>query len=160
FTQHATLAHHLSEGLPALLVQCLHWIRTQEWLRMERLQSQELFEELAWPYIRTALLSRDSLLPQSTENSSESRHALEGAFRILARYRLFTQSHLRRHLESDRVFEASMRAAEWSIEDLWRAISDTALLTRPLNEPWQEIHPTIRRLLYRYFYRSSEHRAQ
>jgi hypothetical protein len=32
-------------------------------------------------------------------------------------------------------------------------------LRRPLDEPWQEIYPAIRRLLYRYFYRSVEDQA-
>ena len=38
-----------------------------------------------------------------------------------------------------------------------------ALLRRPLDEPWQETHPALRRLLFRYFYppeqRASAHRA-
>ena len=42
---------------------------------------------------------------------------------------------------------------------MWVAISASALLLRPLDEPWQEIYPAIRRLLYRYFYRSGEDRA-
>jgi hypothetical protein len=46
------------------------------------------------------------------------------------------------------------------MEDLWKAISNTALLSQPLNEPWQEIHSAIRRLLYRYHYKSEEERAE
>ena len=47
----------------------------------------------------------------------------------------------------------------WTIADLWRAISSSALLTRPLDEPWQQIPGAIRRLLFRYFYLSDADRA-
>ena len=160
FQQNAALVHYLSEGLPALLVRCLQWIRAEEWLEMERLESQELFEELAHPYIREGLLSQESLAPWNGAQTGEPRHALDEAFRVLAPYRLFTKSHLRHHLESEPAFEAILTNLDWSMEDLWRAISGTALLLRPLNEPWQEIHAAIRRLLHRYYYRSDERRAE
>jgi TIR domain len=161
YMQIAESVHRLSEGLPALLVRCLQWIRAQEWLELDlELEGQELFEKLAWPYLKTALLSPDSLMPRSEQQPQEEQDVLEQALQILAPYRLFTQSHLRRHLESDPVFVAALRAADWSDEDLWRAISDTALLARPLDEPWQEINAPIRRLLYRYFYKSSRDRAE
>ena len=56
-------------------------------------------------------------------------------------------------------FRAALDAAGWAMADLWEAINDSALLRRPLNEPWREIHPAVRRLLYRYFYKSGEQRA-
>jgi hypothetical protein len=46
------------------------------------------------------------------------------------------------------------------LEDLWQGIKDTALLKRPLTDVWKEIHPPIRRLLYRYFYRTPEQRIE
>ncbi len=159
YLQHAARVHRLSEGLPALLVRCLQWIRTEEWLGMERLDSPRVFEELAHPYIEQGLLSRDSLFSRRPGQTAEPRPALEQAFRVLAPYRLFTQSHLRHHVESDPVFERTLLDLGWSIEDLSEAISGTALLSRPLNEPWQEIHGAIRRLLYSYFYKSDERRA-
>jgi hypothetical protein len=45
------------------------------------------------------------------------------------------------------------------MEEIWRTISGTALLSRPLNEPWQEIQPAIRRLLFRYHYGTNDQRA-
>jgi hypothetical protein len=87
-------------------------------------------------------------------------HVLESAYRILVPYRLFTQSHLRYYLERDPGFKDALENLGWSMADLWRAISGTELLSRPLNEPWQEIHAAIRRLLYRYFYRTDEQRAE
>ena len=50
-------------------------------------------------------------------------------------------------------------AGSWSEQDLFQAISDTALLEQPLNEPWQELHASIRRLLYRYYFKSAEQRV-
>jgi hypothetical protein len=160
FRPNATLVHRLSEGLPALLIRCLHWIRREEWLDMERMESQELFGEIAHPYIRDGLLSPDSLFPSGQEQPPELGPALERAFRAIAPYRLFTLSHLRRHLESDAILQSAVAQAGLSIEDLWKAISGTALLTRPLDEPWQQIHSAIRRLLYRYYYASDAHRAE
>jgi len=159
------LVHQLTEGLPALLVRCLQWIEAEQWLGMERLEGQRLFEQLADPYVQEWLLRPDSLFPGRQqpgrqEQASDPLYALEQAYRVLAPYRLFTQSHLRHHLESDQAFSAALQAQQWSMEDLWRAISATALLSRPLNEPWQEIHAAIRRLLHRYYYRTDDRRAE
>ncbi len=156
--QNALRVHRLSEGLPALLVGCLQWIQREGWFDLERLDDQEVFEELARPYIQTSLLSLESLFPWGGRRLREQRDALEEAFRFLAPYRLFTQSHLRHHFELDAA-SAILDHLGWTIEDLWGAISGTALLSRPLDEPWQEIYPAIRRLLYRYYYRSDERRA-
>jgi hypothetical protein len=156
--------YNLSEGLPALLVPCLDWIRREEWLEPDRLETGELFAEIAHPYIRDRLLSPDSLYPETDEDPrpeqpGEPLRTLEHAFRLLAPYRLFTQSHLRFHVGADRVFAMDVENLDWSVENMWVAISGSALLRRPLDEPWQEIYPAIRRLLYRYFYRSSEDQA-
>jgi hypothetical protein len=160
YQYHAAHVHHLTEGLPPLLVQCLEWIRTQQWIGMERLESYELFEAFARPYIDKVLLADDSLFLLTHRKSARARHVLEHAFRFLAPYRFFTQSHLRYHLDAHPVFARSVRTAGWSTEDLWRALSGTALLKQPLDEPWQEIHPAIRRLLYRYYYKTDQQRAE
>jgi hypothetical protein len=157
--QHAALVYRMSEGLPALLVLYLRWIQKEEWLDIERLENQEQFEALARDYIQE-LLSHDSLLPSNPERDDEPRRVLESAFRVLAPYRLFTQSHLRHHLERDRRFRAALEAVEWPIERLWNGISKTALLSRPLDEPWQETQAAIRRLLFRYFYKNSKQRVE
>jgi hypothetical protein len=160
FRNNATRVYGLTEGLPALLVRCLQWIRTKEWVGMDRLESQRLFEDLADPYIRQELLTPASLLPAGQGDVDQPLHALEQAYQVLAPYRLFTQSHLRHHRAADPGFRTALDAAGWTITDLWEAIGGTALLRRPLTEPWQEIHAAIRRLLYRYFYKTDEHRAQ
>jgi hypothetical protein len=159
YQHHAVQVYHITDGLPALLIRCLDWIRTEQWLGMERLEGYEFFEAFANPYIHNVLLADDSLLASRDQRPDGTRHVLEQALRFLVPYRLFTQSHLRYHLAEDPFFAAAVRAVGWSEEDLWRALSGTALLQRPLDEPWQEIHSAIRRLLYRYYYRSEEQRA-
>jgi hypothetical protein len=134
---------NLSEGLPALLVPCLEWMRREEWLEPSRLETEELFGELAYPYIRERLLSRDSLYPETDERPPQPRPgqpegplgALEEAFRLLAPYRLFTQSHLRHRVMSDPGLAAALQGLDWSVENMWVAISGSALLLRPLDEP-------------------------
>jgi hypothetical protein len=155
FTQNSLRVHRFTEGLPALLVRCLKWIRESEWVEIEDLESQEIFDLLADPYIEDILLARDSLLPGGPGQAEGQLHALKQAFRVLVPYRLFTQSHLRHHDTLDAEFRTALTDQKWSIEDTSKAITGTALLLRPLTEPWQEIHAAIRRLLYRYFYRSS-----
>lgn len=164
--QTAATIHDVTEGLPALLARCIAWIRERQAVRPDRIESREHFEELAGPYINDELLSRGSLFPGSADdeapagkNADPRIDALALAYRILAPYRLFTQSHLRNHLESDRAFSVAVEAAGWSVEDLWNAVSDSALQLRPLDEPWQIVHPAIRRLFYRYFYKTADERA-
>ena len=164
--RYAASVYKLSEGLPGLFTRCLHWIRDEDWLGMERLDRQELFEELARPYIMADLLSPRSLFgrngsPSSlpSDGSGHPRLALEHAFQVLAPYRFFTLSHLSHCMESDPAFADAVQQAGWTAQDLLQAISDTALLEEPLNEPWQELHPSIRRLLYRYYFKSDEQRV-
>lgn len=159
YKDYASRAYRITDGLPALLTRCLEWIRDQQWQGMERLESHELFEALAKPYIHEVLLADDSLFSSAYRKSSGARRVLEQALLFLVPYRLFTQSHLRYHFDSDHAFAADVRAADWSMGDLWRALSGTTLLQWPLDEPWQEIHPAIRRVLYRYYYKSHEQRA-
>ncbi len=160
FWHYGELVHRLSEGLPALLVRCLHWIRQEQWLDLDRLAGQELFEELAGPYIEQKLLSVDSLLPDAKGNPGEASRALGMALRALVPYRLFTQSHLRQYWDTDLDFQRVVNYLDWSLEDLWSIISRTALLKRPLNEPWQKIHDAIRHVLYKYYYRTPEQKVE
>lgn len=164
--RHARNVHRLSEGLPALLAHCIAWIREQEWTGMDRLEQQFLFAELGHPYIRNILLARESLFPPSRgqiepQNGGQPAraHALEQALRVLAPYRLFTQSHLLHYRDLDARLSQSMSGLGWTIQDMWRAISRSALLLRPLDEPWQQIPAAIRRLLYRYHYVTPAERA-
>ena len=148
-----------TEGVPVLVQQGLRWIQAEEWLEIERLNSPQLFAKIVEPYIRGQLLTHDSLLPGKENQSEESEKqlaVLRDALRTLVPYRFFTLSHVHHHLEIDRSFREALKDANWRVEDLWQAIADMALLYRPLDEPWHEIHPAIRRLLYRYFYAPGE----
>jgi hypothetical protein len=157
--EHAVRVHRVTEGLPALLVQCLQWVRDEQWLEMRRLEGQQHFERFATPYIQQYLLTPATLLPEGSQDDAKLA-ALIQAYRVLAPYRLFTQSHLQHYQENDSDFRAALGSAGWRLEDLWQGIKDTALLKRPLTDVWKEIHPPIRRLLYRYFYRTPEQRIE
>jgi len=160
FRENAARVLRVTEGLPALLAQCLQWIRAEQWVRMNRLATQAQFETFAVPYIQRELLTPACLLPAGQEAPAEALNALAEAYRVLTPYRFFTHSHLRHHLETDAGLRDALTAANWELADLWLAISHTALLRRPLSEPWKEIHGAIRRVLYRYFYRTEEQRAE
>jgi TIR domain len=156
----AALAHSLTEGLPALLALCLQWIVEQEWMDLDRMAQPEIFRELAGPYIQLVLLTSESLFPGGARQGDEQLSALRYAYRLLSPYRLFTQSHLRHHLERDPDLTDILGRLGWSLTDLWQAISSTALLIREPSEPWKRIYPAVRRLLYRYFYEPSDNGAE
>jgi hypothetical protein len=158
--EYANRLHRLSEGLPALLIRGLHWAEETEFLELDESEGEGTFDVVARPYIRDDLLSVESLLPFGGHNLAETKGLLERTLRVLVVYRLFTQSHLRYHVEADPGFQSALQAAGWSLNELWRAVSRTALLKRPLEELWQVIHPPIRRLLYRYYYRSDQARCK
>ncbi|MGH3631285.1 MAG: toll/interleukin-1 receptor domain-containing protein, partial [Sciscionella sp.] len=166
--QVSTQVHGTTEGLPALLAECIQWIRTQHWVALNRLARPEQLKQLAQGYVYGHLLSQESLSPGSGraihEHSGSSTdfalYALDRAFRALVPYRLFTQSHVRHQLEHNPDLAAAIAQVDWSTEDLWNAISDSALLIRPLDEPWQQINSAIRRLLYNYFYDSPAKRSE
>jgi len=159
FQRKGELVHCLSEGLPALLVGCLQWIHEAQWLELDqRLASQDLFKKLATPYIEGKLLSHDSLMPGMNEPSSVASQLLKKALWAVVPYRFFTLSHLHHHLDTDDDFQRGMEYLRWHPEDLWTVISGTALLKRPLHEPWQKLHDAIRRILYKHFYSTTEER--
>jgi hypothetical protein len=157
----AARVYRLSVGLPALVALCIRWIQKEQWLQMERLESQQLFEEMVKNYIRKELLSHDSILPRDREDDDDDdqlRYVLEYAFRSLTAYRRFTQSHLRHHMESDAGFAGALVNPAWK-GLLWRYLAKSTLLVQPLNEPWQQMQPAIRRLLFRYFNKTDEQRV-
>jgi hypothetical protein len=155
------LVYELTQGLPALLTACLEWIQEDGMFDLDELKSPEKFRELASPYISGELLARESLLPRMTGNPLDrdgfaaALRAVQEAYRVLAPFRLFTRSHLHHYLEADAGLRAALAAPGWNAEDLWTAVSDTALLDR-LRELWKVVQPAVRRLLYRYYYTSDE----
>ena len=156
----ATLVQRVTEGVPELVLRSLRWIQDEGWLDINRLENQrQLFDEIISPYIRDQLLDQDSLFPGEEGQSLESAKqldALREALRALAPYRLFTRYHVQEQLDSDLSLRTAVKDAKWQLDDLWQAIAGMALLYRPLDEPWQELHPVVRRLLYRYFYPAAD----
>jgi hypothetical protein len=152
----AALAEGLTEGLPELLARCLQWIVGQQWTDLDRMAEPETFRYLAGPYIESELLTSESLFPGDSGRGDDQLLALRHAYRLLAPYRLFTQSHLKHQIARDDDLTEVMDRLGWSSSNLWQAIVNTALLQRPVTEAWQRINPAVRRLLYRYFYQSED----
>jgi transcriptional regulator with XRE-family HTH domain len=155
----AVLVHGVTAGLPALLDPVLEWIGNEEWLDLERLEEHDVFEALAADYI-DSLLAPDSLLPGRAEVTEDQLELVREAIKYLVRYRFFTPSHTQRQLAKDKAFSGLLSASGWQEEDLWEALSDMTLLKRPLEQPWQEFQPAIRRLLWQHFYASDADRAR
>lgn len=159
--QDALLVQRITEGVPGLVQDSLRWIEAEQWVEINRLNKEPLFEQIISPYIKNQLLTLDSLLPEEKTQPEKPQKfaALEDAFRVLVPYRFFTLSHVNHSQDNDSAFLDRLKKAHWTVDNLWQVIAGTALLYRPLNEPWHEIHPAIRRLLYRYFYPGDDQQA-
>jgi transcriptional regulator with XRE-family HTH domain len=151
----ADIVQRASEGVPRLVDQSLDWIQAENWVQIGRLEKPEVFDEIFKHYVYKWWLTQGSLLPRGGDSEREKMarrlDALQHALRALAPYRRITPYHVRHHLDTDPPFRDALKDADWELEDLWLAMADMALLYRPLTEPWLEIHPAIRRLLFRYF---------
>lgn len=151
----AELIHRVTEGMPELVLESLQWIRAEQWLDIDRMDKPQFFSKKIAPYIERRLLAEDSLLPADDGQSAKSAKqlaALREGMRVLVPYRFITLSHVtQKDLDNDRPFRDALKEVDWQAEDLWQAIVRTTLLL-PLTEPWREIHPAVRRLLYQYFY--------
>jgi hypothetical protein len=157
---YANRLHQLSEGLPALLGKVLHWAEQTAFLELDGPDAESIFDAVARPFVEQDLLSVESLLPDGGQHLRQAKRLLELALRALVPYRLFTMSHLTQHVADDPELRRALAATGWSLDRLLAAVNNTALLKRPLPEPWQVIDPPIRRLLYRYFYESEEARRK
>jgi hypothetical protein len=152
----------ITEGLPALLVIYMQWIRDAGYLfGAGQIESQSLFEALAHPYVREVLLSIQGLLSfgGQPDRLEVEREILEIALLKLSAYRLFTQSHLEKIIETNKDLKANLHKMEWTVDHLWAAIGDTYLI-EPADEPWRVLYPAIRRLLLRYHYDTEQCQAE
>ncbi len=158
---HAAAVYQVSEGLPALLTECLQWIQLHQWVGMNLLNQQSQFEELAGNYINEGLLGSANLFRTSRPPDAQARPAIERALRGLAPYRLFTLAHLRDHIDGEpRCWRRCWTNSAGRWNGCGARSAPPALLSRPLKEPWQEVQAAIRRLLFRHFYRSDAERAE
>ena len=150
----------LSAGVPELVTSCLRWIEKTGWPQLDRLASEDLFRKRGYPFVRNRLLSSASLLPHGMPDpDGERRRVVEEALRLAVPYRIFGRSHLRQYLEPGCSLSQKLDSVGWSLDDLWNALTRSALLGRPQNERWQSVQPAIRKLLFRYFYETDELRA-
>jgi hypothetical protein len=154
----AERVHRMSEGLPALLADCIGWIREHDWDTSE-IDDQVTFHEIATPYIEQSLLSPGSLRGRRSLPAADQEVAVRRALLVTSRYRHLTAAHVSHHFQLGDLATAAAEA-RWTVGKLWAALSDTDLLYRPEWEPWHEVYAPIRRLLFRYAYPSAEERAQ
>ena len=157
----AEIVHQVTQGLPELVEQSLQWIKGQNWLAIELLETSKAFGETISRYVRVRLLTPDSLLPGAARSgrSKQQLGALEYALRALVPYRFFTLSHVAHYHEADPSLRATLKDASWTLDQLWDAITGMALLYFQPDDAWHEIHPALRRLLFRYFYAATDERA-
>ncbi|HEX5117878.1 MAG TPA: toll/interleukin-1 receptor domain-containing protein [Pseudonocardiaceae bacterium] len=156
----AEALHGLGEGLPALLVAGLRWARDMAFISYEDCHNGRAFDKVARPYIAADLLAVESLLPAGDGGQPQRKTVLERALKVISPYRLFTQSHLAHHISGDVAFGRALDDVAWDLDDLWEALSRTALLKQPTDEIWQVLSPPIRRLLFRYYYPDEAGRRQ
>lgn len=134
--QIARRAHRMCEGLPALLVPILDEINEARFIVWADAWWEGVYERVVVPYVRSQLLSVDSLFRAGGEELTKARQDIENTLRRLVVYRMVTWATLA-HLKSVRMF---------------RVVRATALFSSASEDPWDRIDPPIRRLLYRYYY--------
>lgn len=144
----------LCEGLPALLHRYLTWLQQNNWTGMDRLLAKRQFDQLTQPYIEGELLSADSLFEPGAGRTEEERRCVIEALRFLVPYRFYTQGHFIRNggISSLQPF---LEPTGWTMQKLLEEMEYIALLDKQ-GQPWDAIHPPIRRLLCRYWYPTDE----
>jgi len=157
----AAIVHRVTQGLPELVEQSLQWIKGQNWLAIELLETSKAFGETVSRYVQDRLLTLDSLLPGTvrSDKSEQRLRALKRALRVLVPYRFFARSHVAHYHEADHSLRATLKDASWTLDQLWDAITGMALLYFQPDDAWHEIHPALRRLLFRHFYAAADERA-
>lgn len=151
----AKALHWVTEGLPALLVRYLDWIKKQAYIfDHSDLESQELFNELVKPYIEETILSPDSLLlGEGDANRIRPQWgALISTLSGLCLYRRFIARYIADWTCGDENLANNLRQLSWETGDLQNALKRTYITEPVPNDLWTVFYPAIRRLLFRYFY--------
>jgi hypothetical protein len=149
YRENAARLYRVTEGLPALLVKCIEWLKQHNFVQPQRIEEPKRFDELARPYVREVILTEENLLRAGGNSLSQKRDALETVLVRLSPYRLFTYKLLEEIVSEDLNLRNLMKEVSWAVDDLWQAIGDTYLM-KPVDDPWREMYPAIRRLLFRY----------
>jgi len=150
--------HAFCEGLPALLVKTLERIGADHFFGVDRDEWwQAAFDEVVRPYVENQLLSTDSLFLEGGKDLGRNKQLIELALKVLAPYRMVTRSHVKFHLDRDHELQTALESAGWGLRQLLEALYETALVVPVYKQPWYEIYPPIRRLLYRYYFADASH---
>jgi len=155
--------HRVTEGLPALLVRYLGWIRNNSYIfGPDDLESPSLFRKLAIPYIEETVLSPDSLLPgEGNANHIEPKcDILKTALSQLCVYRRFIARYLDGLIKGQPELASKLNDLEWTTINLHEALKCTYLMEPLANDLWTVFYPAVRRLLFRYYYLTFEQQAQ
>lgn len=156
----ALLLHRLSEGLPALLVRWVEWAEDRSFYALdEEAEDDAVFDAVTRPYVDAELLDPEVLFARGHQDPRRCVAVLDRALKALVVYRLITRSHLVFHFDADEELRSMAADIGWQVDDLWIAITRTTLLESDLPEMWQEISRPIRRVLYRYYFRSDPLRS-
>lgn len=159
FATMASVVHRVSAGLPALLSPIVSWVEDDEWLDIQWLENANVAGPLITPYIEDLLIAPQSLFPRTVHVPRDRLTVVRSAISLLVRYRIFTRSHVKHHLDNDASFKEELKRANWELDDLWQVLSGMALLKRPDDDLPQKFHPAIRKLLFRHYYPSPDRRA-
>jgi hypothetical protein len=151
YQKNAINLHGASKGLPALLVRYMKWMQEKEFAGLDRIGTQDLFNELAVPYVQETVLSIWSLLQAGGNELAPKRFVIERTLLHLSPHRLFTYALVQTIVGIHNSLEDDLLQLGWTIDDLWQAIDRTHLI-QPADEIWRVMYPAIRRILFRFAY--------
>ncbi|MBZ0285037.1 MAG: toll/interleukin-1 receptor domain-containing protein [Anaerolineae bacterium] len=159
YETNAQLLYDETEGLPALLTKYMTEIRENDYIAPQTILEFETFEKLAVPYVEHVLLSAKNLIPSGGEGIEHKRKVLRELLMYLSSFRIFSPPHIKYILENGAnipALQSILGELNWSEYDLWSNLKRTYL-----TEPVPQIYPSriyvpIRRLLFRYNFRSQE----
>jgi hypothetical protein len=162
YNELAERVRRATEGLPALLVEYVEWIKREAFLfKPEHIESESLFRKIARPYIENSLLSAHALVPDWVEANEveKARQALVQLILKTSVFRLVTTSHLNFLSRKDQELNAALEYLRESRRDPFDVFSNLPVVV-PGEEPWRTTYTAIRRLLFRYQYGSNDKRAK
>lgn len=156
---YAERLHRMSEGLPALLIRCIDWAHGNDYRQMDRCGNPEVFTEVAAEYIEQEVLGAESVLPEAIESTVPALEVMNASLQALSVFRIYTVSHLVDLVTNEERLAPAFAAVGWSHDGLWEAVRRGAAHSqRSDDEIWGEIEPAIRRLLFRFRYRTDAER--
>jgi hypothetical protein len=161
YTDKAFRLKQATEGLPALLVDYMQWVRDKEYVfDAGEVNGRELFDKFAKPFVINALLSPKSLIPSDGDYKlvENERYVLEKTLLGLSCFRIISITYLENVFKVDSDLQNLVILLGWTKEDLWQRLLDTPLI-EPSSQIWVRTYVAIRRLLFRYSYDTPQKQA-